>query len=515
MPSRILTLLKYKVLFFFGPSLRGRFGPAPYILLLILFGFYGFLAGYGIGSLLKSYTPTDAVNFLGAIFAGGLSFGLVFSLGTGVTAHASELDFVMTAPVKPREWLISDMLFQLTSVLMAGGLAGAVAAVGIVVSLGVSPVLAIVLLLLGGAFLLLMFMTIQILVILKIRYPKAHIGLITIALLILSLIPSISLVSPDFPLQFSGLPIPQTGFAELAHDILSVSAPAPEHLLYAFGWLAGIAAVWYALSNTYIFHGIKPTLSAGFGQVDLTSRMAQQRRITSALSGVTTTVKLRSETGGDVGFMTRLHLIRVWRDGSILFVVLLVFLFVVPSFFTPSSGDRTAQSSQASMQIMTLPIAILALNWSYYERENLWVVVTSGRSVVNYFRGMMVAFAVLVIGIAGLLVVLLQYATGAGLSASDLVLPVISPIVASIAATSMLTRVRIQPGAFSPAFLVVLLVTVIAGFGGGLAMQSLIAASPESLGAIGKLVELGLTAVLLSLAGEMIVGRLAKGFRFS
>ncbi len=513
MPSSIPTLLKYKVLAYFGPAFRGRWGAGPYIGLMLLFSLYGFLAGLGIGYLLESYIGTEMVNLLGAIFAGAISFGFVFSLGPGTMAQASELDFVMTTPVKPREWLISEMLFQFSVIILAGGLFGALGALGLVIALKLSILNVLLLLVIVAAFTALALMTVQIIVILRIRYPKAHIGMITIVLLVLSLIPSISLVSPDFPIQFSGLPIPQTGFAEVAYDVLNSNTPSPEHLLYSFGWLAVVAAVWYPLSNTYVFHGIKPTLSAGFGQVDFSLRMAQQRRIMSALSGVTTTVKLKTGTGSDIGFLTRFHLIRIWRDGSLIFLVLIIFVSIVPSFFSSTSADRSAQTSQASMQIMTLPIAILALNWSYYERENLWLVITAGRSVLNYFRGMMFAFAALAIIVALTLVALLEYATGMGLSATALTLPIISPICASIAATSMLTRVKVMPGAFSLMIFVILIVTIGAGYGGGFGIQVLIGAT-ESLGAGVQLVELGAIAVVLALAGEALVGHLAKRFRF-
>ena len=509
--SRIPTLLKYKTLSFFGPSLRGRYGPAPYLALMLLFSLYGFGAGYGIGYLLKTYSPTEAISLLGTAFAAGLSFGFVFSLGTGTLAHTSEVDFVMTAPVRSREWLTSDMLFLFVMILMTGGFAGAVAAIGLVVALQVSLVVALPLLLLAGAFLLLVAMTIQILVILKIRHPKAHIGIITVVLLVLSLIPSISLVSADLPIQFADLPIPQTGFAELAYDIIGSRTPTPEHLLFAFGWLAAIAAFWYSISDTYVFHGIKPTLSGGFGQVNLGAKMAQQRRITSALSGLTTTVKLRTGTGTDAGFLTRFHLIRVWRDGSMLFVVLIIFLSVGPLFFSGGGGQGVA-AAQSSLQIMSISTAVLAINWSYYERENLWVVVTAGHSVINYFRGMMFAFAALVIIVAGTVVIVLQYLTGANLTASSLAVPVMSPIFASITAVSVLTRVKIVPSAFSPAVLVVLIVTLIGGIGGGYAAQTLIAAT-ESLGAAVQLVELAAIAIASLILGEALVGSLAKGFR--
>jgi hypothetical protein len=513
MPSRIPILLSYKVMSYFGPSFRGRFGPGPYIGLMLLLGLYGLLGGFGIGYLLGTYNPAEEVNFLGAALATTVSFGFVFALGAGALAIPSELDFVMTAPVKSREWLISDMLFMFSVIMLAGGFAGLLAALGLVIALDLSVMLALLLLLLFAAFLFLVFMTIQIILVLRIRHPRAHVGTVTVVLLVLSMIPSISLVSPDFPIQFAGLPIPQAAFAEVAYDILNSNPPSVEPLVYSLGWFAGIAVLWYALSDKYIFYGIKPTLSAGFGQVDLRSRMAQQRRIMTALSGVTTLIRLRPDTGSDVGFMTRFHLIRVWRDGTILFVLLMIVLFVVPSFFSSAAEDRTAQTSQASMQIMTLPIAILAVTWSYYERENLWVVVTSGRSVVDYFRGMMLGFAALVMIVAGTLVVVLEYVTGVGLSASDLALPIISPIVGSIAATSMLTRVKILPAAFSPSILIVLLGTIIAGFAGGFVIQTLIGAT-ESLGTAVQLVELGGIAIALALLGEALVGSLAKGFRF-
>jgi len=234
----------------------------------------------------------------------------------------------------------------------------------------------------------------------------------------------------------------------------------------------------------------------------------------SFMSGVTTKVRLRTETGGDIGFLTRFHLIRIWRDGSILFVVLIIFVSVVPTFFSSTSQDQTStETSYASMQIMTLPIAILAVNWSYYERENLWVVVTAGRSLVNYFRAMMFSFAALTIIVAGALVLLLEYFTGKGLHAADITLPVVSPIIASVAATSLLTRVRILPAAFSPSILIVLFGTIIAGYGGGYAVQLLIGAS-ESLGGVVQLVELGAIAVVLAVAGEALIGSLAKDFRY-
>src|SRR5439155_1099224 len=65
-----------------------------------------------------------------------LSIGLLSSLGAGVTAHASEFDFFLTADVRPREYLLADLVFQLGSLHLALGPAAVVAAVAMVLAVG-------------------------------------------------------------------------------------------------------------------------------------------------------------------------------------------------------------------------------------------------------------------------------------------------------------------------------------------------------------------------------------------
>lgn|GEM_PF-3310600 len=510
MLGRVSALLRYKLLFFFGPSLRGKWAPAPLIALELLFALYGFGIGAGIHAAIKTGSNLFGINILGTAFASGMSFAFIWALGPGVTAHASELDFVLTSPVRPREYLISDMLFQFGSITITGGLAGMLAIAGLVYGLPNALLLMGELLLLAAAFILFILMVIQIIVVLKIRYEKLPVRSLVVVLLVLSLLPAASLVSPDFPLNFSGLPLPQTGFAEIANDLLKGTALSANSLAYAFGWLAAIALSWYAVSDDYIFHGIRPTLSAGFGQVDLSQRMLRQRRLTGALGGLTTRVRLRTDTGTELGFMTRFHLIRVWRDGSILFVLLLIVLFTAPNFIA-SSSSSSAGGSVSSLQILTLPIAILALNWSYYERDNLWTVVTAGRSVKSYFKGLMLSMATLFIVVSGTLVAMLEYVTTGSLSVQDIIVPIISPLFASATAVALLTRVKILPGAFSPAMLLVLLVTVAVGFGGGFLVLALVSAS--GLAPAGMLAETVAAAVVIVYLAEAMVGKLAEGFK--
>lgn len=510
--TRTTALLKYKLLFFFGPSFRGKWGPAPLIALELLFATYGFAAGFGVGTLLKTASAEAAVNLLGTVMSGLVSIGFLYSLGSGFTASPSELDFVMTTQIRPREFLVSDMLFQFFSLGISGGLAGLLALFGLVAAGGENAALLPLLLVVLLAYVLIVLMIVQILVILRIRYPNARVRIWTVVLLFLSLLPAVSLASSSFPLHFQGLPIPQTSFAVLVHDILVGSTPAISTLLTSVVYFAAVALIWLAVSNTYIFHGVQPTLSAGFGQINLSSKQAQQRRIIRGLGRVTTRIVLRTEVGSDTGFMIRFHLVRVLRDGSLLFVGLLIALAIVPSYF---AGGTTPQGSQTSgsVQILSLPIGILALNWGYYESANLWLVATAGRSLVNYFRGMMLGIAALVIVVAGTLVVVLQLASGVSLKVEDIVYPIISPIAASIAATASLTRLKIMPGAFSPIVLVIIFVTIIVGFVGGLVASWFVGTGTSTLGILAQIAKLTVFAALLTAFGMWAVGQFAKGYK--
>src|SRR2546421_10031684 len=141
--GRALALFTYKMRFFFGPSLRGRFGPLAYLALILMFLPSAFFTGYGIGLSIRSADAAAALAVLGAPLAAILSLGLLYSLGAGVTAHASEFDFFLTADVRPREYLLADLAFQFVSLLAAVGMAAGLAAVAMVHAVGRSIVAAL------------------------------------------------------------------------------------------------------------------------------------------------------------------------------------------------------------------------------------------------------------------------------------------------------------------------------------------------------------------------------------
>src|SRR5205814_2252484 len=129
--SRARALFTYKLRFFFGPSLRGRFGPFAYLALIAIFLPSAYFTGLGLGMAVRTLAP------------------------------ALPMFAILAA---------SSALVLLTS---------------------------------------------QVLVVLRVRYPKVPVRLLTVLLFGLSLIPALGIVRPDFPIRFTNVPIPSTAFASL------------------------------------------------------------------------------------------------------------------------------------------------------------------------------------------------------------------------------------------------------------------------------------------------------------
>src|SRR5207249_11514039 len=66
--SRTLTLFTYKLRFFFGPALRGRFGPLAYFGLILIFLPSGFAFGVSLGDRKSTRLNSSHVSISYAVF---------------------------------------------------------------------------------------------------------------------------------------------------------------------------------------------------------------------------------------------------------------------------------------------------------------------------------------------------------------------------------------------------------------------------------------------------------------
>jgi len=160
---------------------------------------------------------------------------------------------------------------------------------------------------------------------------------------------------------------------------------------------------------------------------------------------------------------------------------------------------------------MVFPLAILAANWSYYEQDNLWLVTTASGYTGNYFKELLLSFAMIGFMISAAFLGLRLAMSHVPLAVEDFPVPVIAPIAAAITVCALLTRVKVKPGAFSPSILVIFFVVIVTGVLSGLAVLGLIG-SVAGLGPAAEAVTLELAAFVLINAGIEAVARLARGF---
>ena len=510
-----LPLFGYKLRFFFGPAFRGRLGPLAYLGLVSLFGLYGFLIGGGLGQSIKSVSADQGANLLSAPLAALMALGFLYSVFSGVTAHVSEFDFFMTAPVRPREYLSADLVFQFVSLVAAGGVASLFAAIGIFYALQRPFALIVPFLLVFLAYTCLVLMVIQLIVVLGVRHPKFPLRSVTMLLLVLSLVPAASLAIPSFPVSFQSVPIPSSLFASLGYSLLTGAPISVEAAVLAAAYVVGVGAIWYALSDTYIFHVIHPSLSAGFGQIDMAARMRKQQRLIGGFSRVTKRLPLRTDRGSDVGLMARLHLVRFLRDGTLLFLAMFGAISLIISQTSANSPGSAAGPTIAFTNIILLLVGILALNWSYYDRENLWVVVTAPKTAGPYFRGMMLSLATVGVLALAVLFFAILIVFPRPLTVGDLVLPFTAQIGAAIIATMLLTRLHIKPAAFSLGMLAILFLPEVGGLLLGLVGEAIVLAihGLPGLEMVVQALIASAFAILAVVIGLWIVGRLGQGFR--
>src|SRR5207244_12945035 len=145
----------------------------------------------------------------------------------------------------------------------------------------------------------------------------------------------------------------------------------------------------------------------------------------------------------------------------------------------------------------------------------LWILLSAAKSPGTYFRGLMLSFAVMCLGMSAAFLVILELARPSRLAVESLALPVAAPIAAAFVATAVLTRVKIKPSALSFAALGIFFLVSVGGFLGGLAAQAIVVAA-RGLGGFARAAQAAvLLAVLIALAalGPAAVRPLAAAFR--
>ncbi len=459
--GRIRTLYWFKVRQFFGPLFHSA-GAIVLIALLAVTSLPGIAVfGYYLPDT-PIWTSPRLPEILAAALSAFLAFDLMFALSGGTMTHPTEIDFFATSRLRPREYLVADLLFQFTltdaiaiPALLLGG-AGLAARIGwapVVGALLAFVALATCGLALGQA------------VGLAVSAHRRYARTVLVLLVVLFLLPAGNLVWPALP-TYGQVPLPTSVVGYLIAGLLrgaSAAALAGLALVLALFGLA-IGGAWYLQGGTDIFPNLRPTMRVAFGQMDMSRQVAKQRAMTQGLSGLTGRFTVDLLKGGVMGMMTRLHLTRIVRDGSVIMVGIFGFMFILigaANRAASSSGSPELDVLTTGWVALILPL-VLAFNWNATERANLWTVSMSPRHLGTYFRGLYRAFLVVTIGVA---------LVAALVSAPFTALGVLAVVVMSFAACGisviLMELLKIPTDAFSlksaVPFLVVPLLSIASG----------------------------------------------------
>jgi len=186
-------------------------------------------------------------------------------------------------------------------------------------------------------------------------------------------------------------------------------------------------------------------MGVAFGQADLRKVAMRQEALTRGLGRLTRRVTVDLMKGAPIAMMTRFHLMRILRDGSILMVGLLTGILVVIGAANRVSSDSPSDFSAFTTGWTALMIpVILSFNWNATERANLWTVAMAPKYLGTYFRGFYRAAAVvtLVASVVGAL------AGNAG-SPIGVVASILMAFAACGTAVTVVAAVKIPTDAFS------------------------------------------------------------------
>ncbi len=309
-----------------------------------------------------------------------LSFITIFlsfySVLNGVGGSLTDINYVASSPVSPRDYLVSDMLFQwaMLNVFIGPALASATIYTYLVGA--------------GDPFLLLMeaymFVAIgisQVFGVLKQVDRREVLAPLFLAFLAAYLTPALEIVGIELGyLRVLALP---NVFAELM-----VGRVQPISIASLTLQLAVLTACYLRLSNLNIYYNLKPTL-VGFAPISYMPQLERYRRLTRLLP-LLRFVELDTERFGSFTLSLLKELLRNLRSGVLLASVPFM-LYVV--FLVPVRG-------RAFPVFISLSIAIASVElWRFAEKPALWSFLQSP-DARSYFAGLIAGSALFIFALS-------------------------------------------------------------------------------------------------------------------
>lgn len=480
--GKIITISIFKIKQYFGPLRSSKASLLLGILIFLSLNSVGFFFGMALPDTPFWAEPDLLIDIFSAFLSVFLALSLVLSLRGGVTAFQTELDFFFTSAIKPRQYILSDLIFQfiVLHVLFSPFIPFVI---GLSLRLSINALIALIMVLVYEMYVFLILLIMQSLGLLNLIAPikrtKALIGAIMAALLL----PSLSFMG-FFPLKYSDLPYPSTFAAKaIVHLLEQSSFELPN--IYSLGIFVALAFTFhYLISKKNLFYYIRPTVMLSFIESRPQAQAIQQRRMVERFGPWTTFLTLDPTKGSLTSFLMKKHLIRIIRDGSLFSVIILFAVYGAVSMLSLNfSQDSSARAIESSLFTMTfysaLVPSILAMSWNSYERENLWLILTSGGRIVEYFKSFFLALLIVALIMPwGLLIISLPFL---GLSSLWLILSALA-IASFSSAFAILTLILIQmpkEGSISLGYFLIIFLPILGAYIGASPFLTMLIIVPD------------------------------------
>ncbi|MEM3383630.1 MAG: hypothetical protein QXL52_03450 [Nitrososphaerales archaeon] len=465
--GKIATVLIFKIKQYFGPLRSSRASLILGILTFLGLNSMVFFFGINLPDMPFWTEPNHLINILSAFFSVFLAMSLIMSLRGGVTAFQSELDFFFTSPIKPRQYILSDLIFQFIVLhLLFSPFVPLI--IGLALRLGITAMTALITSLIYEMFVFLVLLSMQSLGILSLIAPYKRTKVLIISIIIVLLLPSLSFIH-FFPFEYSDLPYPSTFAAKVIIHLLNQS-PVELLNIYFLGVFIVVAFIFhYIVSRKDLFYYVKPTVMLSFFESRPQAQSIQQRRMFERFGPITTFLTLDPTKGSLISFMIKKHFIRIIRDGSLLPLIILFIIYgaisVLSLNFSSTPSAREIESILFTLTFYSALVpSMLAMSWNSYERDNLWIILTSGGRIVDYFKSFFVALLVLALIFPwGFLITSLLFI---GLSSLWLILCALA-IASFSSAFAILTLILIsvpKEGSLSASYFFVIILPIIGAY---------------------------------------------------
>ncbi len=371
----IWALLAAKVRQYFGHVRRS---PRSVLALLTFYLLWTFVVG-ALALFLRFLGSTSPGGQSGALetlsivtVTAMLAIGAFLGTRGGITAFPYEVEFVLTTPVRPHVFLLSDLLFQ---VMLLGVYSVPTSLVAIAVL--TYPMHARYLPAAALSYttaILMAAMTSHLL-----GVSRSVVGVRASTVLGWAVM---GLFSLPLVLLAAGLELPQWASYHPVQALALLLSGDSSRLPVVALYLAFLVAAYAAASRVDFYTSVSPVLLTVL--MEPPKRMPRYLRVPGVLSA---SLGLMGR-GGIWWTMYSLHLTRIAREGSLWTgAMVLAFLTLVNSAIPRLTGfgsfPRLAELSMVALYTPMLP-ALLAINWSVSERRNTWYIAVSGDGLRSY-----------------------------------------------------------------------------------------------------------------------------------